>query len=306
MSLFQSKVISLVWWRPHWKQGRSTLGEFSAKWLELREPVDHAARSQAVLQTLVRDMSQHHGGQLNGLQVLDLGCGSGSNLRALAPHLGDDQHWVLVDYDDALLAAAREALQTWAHGVLQDGTDGIVLSHSGLTISVRFWRADLSTDLPALLGQPTDLVTASALFDLVSAAWVDRFVAQLAAPLYAVLSFDGQMLWWPEHPSDELVTTAFSRHQQQDKGFGNALGPHSGHYLAEALDAQGFQVVTDKSPWHIETLPSAFHDMLIEGIATAAGDMQAASPEALAHWLETRRVAQRCIIGHDDLYAARR
>ena len=281
------------------------MGEFSAKWLELREPVDHAARSQTVLQALLDDMHQRHGAKLSGLKVLDLGCGSGSNLRALAPHLGQDQHWVLVDYDDALLAAAREALQAWAHEVSQVTAHGLVLGHGGLTISVSFQRADLSTDLPALLSQRTDLVTASALFDLVSPAWVDQFVAQLAAPLYAVLSFDGQMAWWPEHPSDETITAAFSQHQQQDKGFGNALGPSSGRYLSQALQAQGFQVVSDKSPWQIDALPSAFHDMLIEGIAAAARDMQAASTEALAQWLESRRVAQRCIIGHDDLYAAR-
>ena len=37
------------------------------------------------------------------LRIVDLGCGTGSNLRALAPLLGPRQHWRLVDYDADLL-----------------------------------------------------------------------------------------------------------------------------------------------------------------------------------------------------------
>lgn len=282
------------------------MGDFSAQWLSLREPVDQAARSQTVHQAALVDLAQHHGSPLTGMRVLDLGCGSGSNLRALAPRLGNNQHWLLVDYDDDLLDAAGTALQSWAHAVKRVDAQGLVLEHSGLTITVTFQRADLSTALEALLALPVDLITASALFDLVSPDWVDRFVGQLKVPLYAVLSFDGQMTWWPEHPDDQRITAAFARHQQQDKGFGPALGPRAGGYLGQALTEAGFCVVSDKSPWQIACLPSLFHDMLIEGIASAAGEIGEASPERLDQWRQSRRVAQRCIIGHDDLYAFKR
>ena len=281
------------------------MGEFSAQWLSLREPVDHAARSQRVCQTMLQDLRQRKGQTLDGVRVLDLGCGSGSNLRALAPVLGDNQHWTLVDYDEGLLEAASQALQDWAQAVISINDQTLVLQQAGLTLTVTLRRADLSRDLAALMALPVDLVTASALFDLVSSKWVDQFAAALQAPLYAVLSFDGQMNWEPQRELDAAVVQAFCTHQQQDKGFGQALGPNSGRYLARALGDQGFEVTSDKSPWDVQSLPSAFHDMLIDGIASAAADIGDIEPDALDQWLQSRRVAQRCIIGHDDLYATR-
>ena len=52
---------------------------FSADWLTLREPADHRARNPALVEALAR----HLGGR--AVRVTDLGCGTGSNLRALAP-----------------------------------------------------------------------------------------------------------------------------------------------------------------------------------------------------------------------------
>ncbi|WP_106418212.1 class I SAM-dependent methyltransferase [Salinicola tamaricis] len=39
--------------------------------------------------------------------LVDLGCGSGSNLRYLAPQLRTPQYWRLVDHDASLLEHAR-------------------------------------------------------------------------------------------------------------------------------------------------------------------------------------------------------
>ena len=44
------------------------------------------------------------------IEVLDLGAGSGSNLRGLAPHLLGRQRWRLIDHDSALFRAATVAL----------------------------------------------------------------------------------------------------------------------------------------------------------------------------------------------------
>lgn len=282
------------------------MGEFSAQWLSLREPIDHAARSSLVRDTMLADLRVHHGNALAGLRLLDLGCGSGSNLRAIAPLLGDQQHWTLVDYDEALLAAARATLKSWAHEVRSEQSDSMRVLYAGLQLDIRFQVADLSRDLESVLSGSVDLVTAAALFDLVSRDWVDRFCEVLAAPVYAVLSFDGQMTWSPEHALDRAVSDAFSAHQGIDKGFGAALGPESGTYLSQALQDQGFDVVLDKSPWQINDLPSDFHDMLIDGIALAVSEVGVFSSAQLDSWLAATRLAHRCVIGHDDLYASKR
>lgn len=281
------------------------MGEFSAQWLSLREPVDHAARSLSVRNEMLSDLRRRHGQMLTGLRILDIGCGSGSNLRAMAALFGDDQHWTLVDYDQALLLAARVALKSWCDEVLSECADSLTLRHGPVSITVLFRVADLSVDIETLLALPVDLVSASALFDLVSARWVDQFCGALAAPLYGVLSFDGHMVWEPTHVLDEKVVEAFNTHQGQDKGFGAALGPRSGAYLAQTLKGLGFEITLDKSPWQLDALPSSFYGMLMAGIAQAAVDVGDLSRQQADQWLVWHDSARRCIVGHDDLYASR-
>lgn len=281
------------------------MGEFSAQWLSLREPVDHAARSNRVVQAMLTDLRARHGDPLAALHVVDLGCGSGSNLRALAPLLGAQQQWTLVDHDQALLNAARTALKAWADDVESEQPDRLQIRHAHARIGVSFRVADLSAEVESVLVLPADLVTASALFDLVSRHWVDRFCGALQAPLYAVLSFDGQMHWRPGHRLDGAVCEAFSAHQATDKGFGAALGPASGSYLSAALQQQGFNVLADKSPWEIQDLPSAFHDMLIQGIAQAVKETGRLGATEIDDWLAHNRAAARCVVGHDDIYAVK-
>ena len=72
---------------------------FSAEWLALREPADHAARSRDLLRAVAaRFAAKAH------VSIVDLGAGAGSNLRAIAPALAAErQSWTLVDHDPALL-----------------------------------------------------------------------------------------------------------------------------------------------------------------------------------------------------------
>ncbi|MFZ4711120.1 MAG: methyltransferase domain-containing protein, partial [Zwartia sp.] len=93
---------------------------FSAEWLALREPADHRARDQALQNTICEQLEIVAHAEQRAVRLIDLGCGSGSNLRALATRLPAQQHWTLVDYDPLLLAAARAALIGWADQVVSD------------------------------------------------------------------------------------------------------------------------------------------------------------------------------------------
>ena len=59
---------------------------FPASWLELREPADHRARAAEALDPLLRWWRAR-----GARSVLDLGCGTGSNVRYLAPKLTGEQ-----------------------------------------------------------------------------------------------------------------------------------------------------------------------------------------------------------------------
>ena len=69
---------------------------FSASWLALREPYDVAARNREVLDTMAAAFAG-----VAPLAVTDLGCGTGSTLRAISPLLPASQSWRLADNDEA-------------------------------------------------------------------------------------------------------------------------------------------------------------------------------------------------------------
>lgn len=245
---------------------------FDTTWLDLREPADHAARDSQLMQRF----AAHVGASA---KLVDLGSGTGSTVRALAPLLPEAQ-WRLTDNDPLLLAEVRRRLP-----------------------DVEAVEVDLANDLSAAIPDDAEGITASALIDLVSAQWLDELVVcARGRPLYIALSYDGIGRWHPNHPDDAAVLAAFDAHQRGDKGFGLALGPDAASYLARALHAEGYRVETAPSPWKIGA--GAMADMLVDGIADAAAEA-GVSAAVTARWASHRRMADNCEIGHIDLFAYR-
>lgn len=273
---------------------------FSAAWLALREPADHRAR-HAALEEEVAAALRHHPVQ----RIVDLGAGTGSNLRALAPRLGARQDWLLVDHDPALAAAARTALSAFADQAADAG-DHLALRLGRRRITVRFAAADLSADLSAIAAFSPHLVTTAAFFDLVSATWCHRFAAAVAptgAVIHAALTCDGRDHWTPPHPADAAVAAAFRADQGRDKGFGPAAGPDATDRLAAALRRAGYRVATADSPWRLAAGDRALIAALAEGTAQAAAQTKRVAPDLLAGWRTARTTATGCVIGHQDLLA---
>lgn len=275
---------------------------FAADWLDLREPADHAARDQELASALAAAFAGH-----GAVTVTDLGCGTGSNLRALAPLLPARQHWRLVDRDGGLLLAAQDRLSAWADGA-EPAENGLRLAKAGCEIAVSFCCLDLARDLEGALGPAPGLVTGAALFDLTSTEWIGTLagaVVRRGAAFHAVLSYDGSEEWKPQHPADQAVHAAFLRHQARDKGFGPAAGPRAAGALAEAFTAAGYAVRVGRSPWRLDQAHGELIRRLAEGIAAAAGET--GLPKALvAEWLKARRSAASCEVGHADVLALSR
>ncbi|MEI4472850.1 methyltransferase domain-containing protein [Frigidibacter sp. MR17.24] len=262
--------------------------EFHADWLALREPADLAARDPGL-----RAQFQQAVAACPGAEILDLGCGTGSTFRALAPGLPETTRWRLADHDPRLLAAAAARMPLTAEVVVE--------------------RLDLS-DLDMLVTGPATVVTASALFDLCSQPFVAAMMARLAAAgapaLYAALNYDGRMDWSLPHPLDAEVTAAFNHHQRGDKGFGPAMGAESGAGLAQAAEAAGFRVTRADSPWRLGPDQAPLQLELLAGIARAARETGRLEDGALDDWLDMRRAAVartgcRAVIGHTDVLALR-
>ncbi|HET6925434.1 MAG TPA: class I SAM-dependent methyltransferase [Hyphomicrobiaceae bacterium] len=271
---------------------------FSAQWLNLREPADQRSRNRE----LERALAKHFDGW-RPLTIVDLGCGTGANLRAVAPLLGPEQHWTLVDHDQALLDVAAHRLRSWADGA--DWKDGqLALFKGAKRINVAFRRADLAGDLDAALGPNANLVTASALFDLASAVFIAGLahaVASRQSAFYTVLSYDGDQRWTPEHAADATLLEAFHTHQRRDKGLGPAAGPDAPDALSEAFSATGYSVSEGDSAWRLGSSDATLIAELARGFAAAVAETGLVNASTVAAWSALSRSG--AIVGHTDTLA---
>jgi SAM-dependent methyltransferase len=260
---------------------------FSIGWLALREPHDLRARNAAVVDAVAASLES-----LSSARVVDLACGTGSTLRALSPHLPAQQNWKLIDNDLSLLARATAAP---------------VVKH----ITVAAIPLDLNRDLEAALDGPVDLVTTSALLDLVSESWLDRLAVEIAArsiPLYAALSYDGRIEFTPSDPFDTAIIAAVNAHQRTDKGFGPALGPTAAAFAIARFEALGYTVVRGASDWVLRPGDRDIQTEILAGWANAAHDMSTLPPADIKAWLARRRAAvaagrSSLRVGHIDFFS---
>jgi hypothetical protein len=260
---------------------------FSEDWLKLREPYDKRARNAAVLEAVAAWATER-----TSVAAVDLACGLGSTLRAVAARLPLRQSWRLVDNDLSLLARAAD---------LSRPPD----------LTVTPMPVDLSRDLEMALDGPVELVTTSALLDLVSDAWLDRLVTEAAArrlPVYAALSYDGLATLDPVDDLDSTVIDGVNQHQRNDKGFGPSLGPEAAASAPSRFEAVGYAVTQGASDWVFAPKDAEIQTEVLTGWAVAARETGVAPISDIIGWLARRRdhiAAGRSSmrVGHVDFFA---
>ncbi len=272
--------------------------DFALEWLALREPVDHRSRSPRITQA-VRDWAQARWSRTGRpLTIVDLGAGSGSNCRYLAERLSLPQRWRLVDRDPALLEAAAERLDRSR-------------SRRGLpttTVAVELHTLDLAAaDLGRLVGD-ADLVTCSALLDLVSDSWCRWLVSAAARPgqaLLAALTYDGRMRWAMADPADAAIVRLVNLHHRSDKGFGPALGPEALPCFEALVTESGGSRLSGDSDWVLGPDEAALQATLLPMWAEAAKAIAPHDAEQVDAWLARRletvtTIGSLLVVGHRD------
>lgn len=274
----------------------NTVGDFDPGWLAAREPADHAARAGSLVDAL-RAMVLA-GGDGAELVVRDLGSGTGSLARWLAPQLPGPQLWVLYDRDPALLALAERR------------TTGLT-GADGSPVRVRTVVADL-TALRADDLAGAAAVTASALLDLLTAAEADSLAgacAEAGCPVLWTLSVTGDVELDPAHPLDAAVAAAFDAHQRRSGPGGQLLGPDAPETTARALRRHGMAVREAESPWRLaaDRQPELLAAWL-RGRAAAAAEQDPGLASDVDDWLSNRLAAVAAgrlsaLVAHRDLLA---
>jgi hypothetical protein len=263
------------------------MSSFSLDWLRLREPYDARARNLAVLDAVASSVAGHP-----SVALVDLACGAGANLRAIASRLPARQDWRLVDNDLSLLARAAPSMP--------------VAGQNATPVPI-----DISHDLEAALDGPLDLVVTSAFLDLVSDTWLDRFATESAVralPVYAALTYDGRVEFEPPDPLDARMIAVVNEHQRRDKGFGPALGPTAGTTAIARFRGLRYSVVQGTSDWIFGPHDKTIQTEVISGWATAARESDQLSVLEIIAWVERRhdhlrRGRSSIRVGHVDFFA---
>ena len=261
---------------------------FSKDWLALREPHDARARNASVLDAVIASLADKA-----SVRIVDLACGTGSTMRALAPKIPAAQHWQLVDNNLSLLARASEMKPS-----------------AGVTFSTT--PIDIGYDLEAALDGPVDLVTTSALLDLLSEDWLERLVTEIGVrkiPFYAALSYDGRIETSPHHSHDGAIVAAMNAHQRGDKGFGPALGPAAASVAMSRFESLGYRVVHGPADWRFDPTDRDIQRETFSGWASAAREVDNLPLSHIVEWLTFRRDAiaagrSSLRVGHIDFFAA--
>lgn len=266
----------------------------SADWLDLREPADAAARAEELVEPVRRYLA---GRPL--ATVHDLGAGTGSMSRWLAPRLPGAQHWVLHDRDPDLLKRA-------ADGIARTTADG-----APVTVEVR--EDDITELRPGDL-DGASLVTASALLDMLTTEEIDGIVAACASagcPVLLTISVVGRVELTPSDPLDAPIAEAFNAHQRRTFAGRRLLGPDAAHAAAGAFRRYGMDVRLHPSPWRLGPDQAELAAEWLRGWLDAACEQR---PELAgpARSYESRRLADaragqlRVVVHHCDLLAGRR
>lgn len=217
----------------------SAILEVSSEWLSLREPEDAAARSRDLAIAAAAMLPQ------TPLNIHDLGSGTGSMMRWLAPLLPGPQTWTLHD---------------WNADLIEQAADGIPqLDRANRPVSVRTQPGNLADLRPDDL-TGASLVTASALLDVLTVDEIQAIVdACLGArcPVLVALSVTGNVRLSPPDERDGAFQRAFNSHQlrahqPRDAGSRKQVGKY-GAAIARRLFAEaGWHVRSSTTTWRLD------------------------------------------------------
>jgi hypothetical protein len=246
----------------------------SQEWLGLREPADAAARAPDLVQRLKRNLPG-----TGRLVIHDLGGGTGSMGRWLAPLLPGPQQWVVHDLDADLLqvAAARPP------GPAADGA----------AVTVECNQSDITRLRPGDLADAS-LITASALLDVLTEQELTAMVGACGSagcPTLLTLSVVGRVALTPSDPLDRRIAAAFDAHQRRTTVRGPLLGPDAVTLAVEKFGRLGALVLVRRSPWRLGARQADLAAEWLTGWVSAACEQQvelAAETDVYAR----RRLAQ--------------
>lgn len=267
-------------------------------WLALRAPADDAARSTELARELGGMLAARRASAAAPFVLHDLGAGTGSMTRWLAPRLPGRQRWVLRDGDADIV----EHLDLSA-----------VVDAAGGPIDADVVVEDLA-ELPRDAFDGAAAVTASALLDVITAAEAAHIVAACVAagaPALFSLTVTGAVTLRPSARLDAVehaISEAFDDHQRRDADGRRMLGPDAVAATADLFAAAGWSVRRASTPWRLQRRDSELTSAWLNGWIDAAVEWRPELTDDAEAYRRLRRAQAtagrlRVTVSHEDLLA---
>lgn len=279
-------------------------------WLEHRYPCDEAARNPNIEKKFLEYFSQR-----DRLHIMDAGAGTGSNFRYYFSKLPEQQEWILLEQDATLLQACRDRLNRFAEENqyhLSEKGDQLLISSDRRQASIRFVQDKLENVKSLTDMEQLDVITANALFDLVSYEQFDAFAAQIACYqvcLMASLNYY-ETSFLPFASEDGRFIQYFHMHMLRPQDFGEAMGPNCSEEMLDLLAAHEMKCEQEGSQWHLKRYDTTMQHYILHFMEHAIRDLNLSDKEIgdMESWLEEKQQMSRehqleIIVDHSDIFA---
>ena len=209
---------------------------FSTIWLEERFRFDAAARNAQLEHICLKYIDKYP-----RVNLVDVGAGSGANVRHWAERIPQDQSWTLVEQDGELLAEGLQLTAAWGKErgfEVYEGSKGEwIFSTSSKKVQVKGVVGSL-LDINEQVDLTTQhMVMANAVFDLFSVQQFETFARQIqphSLAFYPTINYAG-MGFEVLHPGDAQMVAWYEGHMERNRPEGRAMGKTCSNFMQQTL-----------------------------------------------------------------------
>ena len=281
------------------------------QWLAHRFTCDAEARHPGIEHQFLAFFEQHQ----TPLKVVDVGSGTGANVRYYFDRIPHEQEWILIEQNEQLRDECCRSLVAFAqergyHWQQQDGTFLLTDDQKTATVQLMSGRIEHIEQLADLAR--TDVVTANAVFDLLSFEQFDTLVGKLVQHevcLLATLNYY-ETSFLPFSEEDHRFMRWYHMHMKRPQPTGIAMGPDCSEEMLDLLAQHHMMIEQEGSQWHLKKNATTMHHYLLHFIEHAVAELSLSADEQrdFDTWLTHRKSLCRqrqleIIVDHSDIFA---
>lgn len=279
-------------------------------WLAYRYACDVQARNPEIEHKFLEFFDHMH-----HLHITDVGAGTGANFRYYFNKIKQDQDWTFIEKDPHLIHGCHVCLEKFAHNHqyhLQQEGEMFLIRNEEKKARIRIIQGSLDnieqlTDL-----EKADVVTANAVFDLVSFDQFDHLAGKLTryeVCLLATLNYY-ETSFLPFSENDSRFMRLYHMHMKRPQSFGIAMGRDSSEEMLDLLAQHHMRIEQEGSQWHITRSNTTMQRFLLHFIDNAIRELSLADCERQAYleWIKERKAqcherALEIYVDHSDIFA---